>query len=183
MINIANWNWDKIANISVVIGIFIAIFTFINSNKQFKESLKLSEQISRKDSILFAKQLEISQDPIIRILPENEISGDIANFNLHVKNYGISELENIQIFVDYFVALSQKSKEITLISFGTISTAPNTYISTLKANEINDFTISFSSTLKQMSDFYSSPNLKGQRMELVRFIIKYDRKIDGKRYI
>jgi len=179
---VSNWNWDKIANISVVIGVFLAILTFCHSNKQFNENIKNGEQLFKKDSLLLAKQIELSQEPIIRIIPENEVEGEIANFNLKIKNYSPSKLVNIQIFTDYFVAIRKKNENISLISFGTISTHPNVEFSNINAFETESFNISFNNTLKQMLDFYNS-DFSGQRMMVVRLTVKYDRNLDGQRYI
>jgi hypothetical protein len=180
--SLIDWNWDKIANVSVVIGVFIAIITFCNSNKQFKESLKISNQLFKKDSILLAKQIELSQEPIVRILPENQVEGLVANFSLQIKNYSMSDLVDIRIFTDYFIAISKGKEEISLISFGTTSSQPNHKISDLTANELKVFNIEFNTTLEQMNEYYNS-DFKGQRMKLVRLIIEYERKVDGKRFI
>ena len=180
--NIYNWNWDKIANISVVIGIFIAIFTFNNSNRQFKENIRLSEQLFRKDSILFEKQIELSHNPVVKIFPEEGIeTNQSAEFTLKIINTGQANVSNIEIFEDYFVCLTPPNEKPRLYSFGIFTTKSENTIPSLSKGDTSSFNIEFRKTYERMKEFYLS-DIKGQRMNILRLTIKYNRKVDGKNY-
>lgn len=177
---VVNWNWDKIANIMVVVAVFIAILTFRNSNIQFNENLKHSELLYRKDSLLFQKQLELLNEPVVRIISDGHINGEKGIFIIKMKNFGISDIQNIEIFDDYYVAHKPKNGQTSLYRFGALFTIAQINIPLIKSGKDEEFTINFSELNKKMTDFYLSQ--KGYVMKVVRLSVSYERKVDGRKY-
>ncbi len=127
------------------------------------------------------RQLSLAQDPVIRILPEDDVAAEVGSFELSISNQGLSDLSKIRIYEDYFVSLTPKGGPITLHRFGMFSVKPNTVIPTLHRGSTKRFTISFKSILENMKNFDNSDE-KGHRMRIARLLVKFRRNIDGKEF-
>jgi len=192
--------WEAITTIAAFITMIWTIHysnkVYRESNKQFRLNLENSRKQFINDSILNIKQLnliekqlylkqqevEITQEPIIRITPETIVKGEIGKLDLFIKNFGISIIENIEIFDDYFVALTQKKGPTILYRFGPFITIAQIKIPSINSNETKGFKVNFKDFYKQMADFYCSTEIEGQRMMVARYIIRFTRKADGKRF-
>jgi hypothetical protein len=126
-------------------------------------------------------QFSISQDPVIEILPKETIKGHIGDLELWLNNLGISDINEIEIFEDYFVSLKPQGGNIQLYRFGPFATLPNTRIPFLAKKDSIMFKISFKEINDEMSKFYLS-DLKGHRMKIVKLQVNFRRALDGKEY-
>ena len=114
------------------------------------------------------------QDPVVRVLPEEDVKGEVAKFNLEIKNTGIADVGGLKVYEDYFVSLTPLNGPITLNSFGLMILKPDTIIPVLKRGESQPFQIEFRDVHKQMTQFYAC-EVKGHRMMVARLLIKYRR--------
>jgi len=110
------------------------------------------------------------------------VEGEIGLFNISIKNFGISDVKNVEIFDDYFVARTPKDGPTTLYRIGVVSTMASINIPSINSNESKEFTLDFRNISKQLSDFYISPEVKGQRMKIVRLLINFERAVDDKKF-
>lgn len=127
------------------------------------------------------RQVALTQDPIVRILPEEDVKGEIAKFTLEIVNTGIADVSDVRIYADYFVSLTAPQGPITLNRFGMMVLKPDIHISSLKRGEKSSFNLEFRDVHKRMAEFYTS-DIKGHRMMLVRLLFKYRRVEDGKEF-
>ncbi|MFC2092467.1 hypothetical protein ACFLSV_01080 [Bacteroidota bacterium] len=125
-------------------------------------------------------QLAISVEPRLLIEPSEIVKGSIGEFELTIKNPSLAEIYDVRIYEDYFVTLTNDDNRVQLIRIGIFTTLPDTIILQLKPNDETKFNISFKSIIEQMRDFYT--NRKGLKMRIMRLIIKYRRKLDGKEF-
>jgi hypothetical protein len=137
----------------------------------------LTQQMLRETK----RQVSLAQDPVVRIVPEEGIKGEVGFFELYVLNSGISDLTDVRIYEDYFVSMTVEDGPITLHRFGSFSVKPNTLIPSLKGGEKKTFSIDFRSIQGRMSEFYAS-DVKGHRMMIVRLLVKFRRSDDGKEF-
>jgi len=126
-------------------------------------------------------EFSLSQDPVIEIIPSEDVEGKEGDFKLWLRNLGLSAVKEIEIYEDYFVSLTPNGKNIQLYRFGPFITGPNSIIHYLASNDSTSFKISFKDFHKDMTDFYTS-DLKGHRMMIARLQINYRRALDGKAY-
>lgn len=129
------------------------------------------------------RQVALTQDPVIRVLPEEAVEGDIAKFDLEVINTGVPDVSDVRIYEDYFVSLTPPQGPITLTRFGLTGNGPKTdlQIANLKRGEKRAFKLEFPEIHKNMTEFYLS-EIKGHRMMIVRLLLKYRRSDDGKEF-
>ena len=127
------------------------------------------------------KQVSLTQDPVIRILPEEDVKGNIGLFDLYLLNSGLSDLVDIRIYEDYFVSLTSQGGPITLHRFGPFSVKPKTVILSLSQGEKRKVSIDFRTIHDKMTEFYVS-DIKGHRMMIVRLLVKFRRSDDGKQF-
>ena len=127
------------------------------------------------------RQAALNQDPVIRVLPEENVKGEIAKFDLEIANTGIADVSDVRIYEDYFVSLTPPQGPITLNRFGAMVTKPDTHIPSLKRGEKRSFNLEFSDVHKMMAEFCKS-EIKGHRMKTVRLLLKYRRSEDGKEF-
>jgi len=127
------------------------------------------------------RQLPLAQDPVIRIVPEDDVVGEVGSFELSISNQGLSDLSRMRIFEDYFVSLTPKGGPIKLHRFGLFSVKPDTVIPTLNRGDTKNFRISFKSIDKDMTDLFHSDE-KGHRMKIARLLVKFRRNVDGKEF-
>jgi len=138
--------------------------------------------VSLNSCNIASNQLALSQEPSIRVVPEKTVKGnDIASFRLSLKNAGLSNISDIEIYEDYFVAQKLPDKPVLLYRFGIFSIQPNHIISAIKKGQIKDFQIEFKEPHKQMLDFFLS-DTKGFKTKLLRLIVRYKRDIDGREF-
>ncbi|MCX5697397.1 MAG: isoprenylcysteine carboxylmethyltransferase family protein [Candidatus Omnitrophica bacterium] len=138
--------------------------------------------ISVQANKIASNQLALSQEPVIRVVPEKTVIGNnVASFTLSLKNAGLSNIIDIEIYEDYFVAQKLPDKPISLNRFGIFSIQPNHIIPVIKKGEAKDFQIEFKEIHKQMLDFFLS-DAKGYKAGLLRLIVRYNREIDGREF-
>lgn len=125
--------------------------------------------------------LSLSQDPVIEIMPKESVQGEIGEFKLWLHNIGLSDVKEIEIYEDYFVSLTPKSKNIQLYRFGPFITKPNSILPYLAFNDSISFNISFKDYHKDMTEFYTS-DAKGHRMMIAKLQVKFHRILDGKSF-
>ena len=126
-------------------------------------------------------QLVLSQNPVIVVEPAEDAQGEVGEFNLSLRNLGLSKVQDIRIFEDYFVGMTLKGGPIRLTRFGMFSVKPNSTISKLDPDESADFRITFKAIQDEMKAFYNS-DAKGHRMMIARLTLKYRRVRDGKEF-
>lgn len=127
------------------------------------------------------RQAALTQDPIIRVLPEEDVKGDIARFDLKLMNTGVADVYDVRIYEDYFISLTPPQGPITLNRFGAMVLKPDTHIPSLKRGEKRAFKLESPEVHKRMTEFYVS-EIKGHRMMIVRLLLKYRRLDDGKEF-
>jgi len=127
------------------------------------------------------RQTALVQNPVVRVLPEEEVYGEVAKFDLEIKNTGIADVGDLKIYEDYFVSLTPPKGLITFNRFGLIILKPDKIIPVLNRGESQPFQIEFRDVHKQMTQFYLS-EVKGPRMMVARLLIKYRRLEDGKEF-
>jgi len=157
---------DWIISISTVVLVIITGVYVILTHKTLTET---------------RRQAALTQDPVIRVLPEEDVKGEIAKFYLEIANTGIADVSDVRIYEDFFVSLTPPQGPITLNRFGAMVTKPDTYIPSLKRGEKHSFNLEFSDVHKMMTEFYTS-EIKGHRMMIVRLLLKYRRSEDGKEF-
>jgi hypothetical protein len=177
----------------LLIGTFL---TYYGSHLKSEEGTKtLETAISKKDTLIDnlnlqvtdlrkeqEKQLLLQEAPVVKILPDGIVKGTEGSFELSIENSGLSDVVDIEIYEDYFVALGLINKPIKLYRFGMFSIKPNTEIKYLPKNKAEKFRIEFKKTLDDMSQFYRDNSIKGQRMMIARIKINLVRQIDGKKF-
>jgi len=164
------------------------IHNFLERNKIFFETITatllsfMAFMVSFNSCNIASSQLALSQEPAIRFVQEKTVAGnDVASFMLSLKNTGLSDISDIEIYDDYFVAQKLSDKPILLHRFGIFSIQPSHIISTIKKGRAKNFQIEFKETHKQMLDFFLS-DTKGYKMKLLRIIVRYRREIDGREF-
>lgn len=157
---------DWIISISTVVLVIITGVYVILTHKTLTET---------------RRQAALTQDPVIRVFPQEDVKGEIAKFDLEIANTGIADVSDVRIYEDYFVSLTPPQGPITLNRFGAMVTKPDTYIPSLKRGEKRSFNLEFSDVHKMMTEFYTS-EIKGHRMMIVRLLLKYRRSEDGKTF-
>lgn len=73
-------------------------------------------------------QLALSQDPVIVVEPAEDAQGEAGEFNLTLRNLGLSEVHDVRIYEDYFVSLTPKGGPIRLTRFGMFSVKSDSVI-------------------------------------------------------
>jgi len=169
---------NNIANLAVIIGVLISVIAFNNANNQYKENLRNSELLYRKDSLLLVKQIELSNEPVIKISNTGIIHGNNKIFELTIENCGVSDIQNIFIKDTYYVANKPRDGNTTLYQFGPIFLKGKTNFNTLQSRESKVFTIDLNLVYEDMTEFYLSA--KGNVHKLVNLAVSYERKVDGK---
>jgi len=162
-------HWKKhwvIILLAALILISPQIYKFYNQNPE--------EHQNERETLLM-----VQSPPSLVIIPEDIVEGSPGKFQLSLTNRGLSDVSQIKIYEDYYVALSAKDEPIKLYEFGLHRTRPNTTIESLKKNETKKFTINFESILEEMSQFYRDESKKGKRMKIARIKIELIREIDG----
>jgi len=162
----SNMITDWIISISTVVLVIITGVYVVLTHKTLTET---------------RRQVALTQDPIIRVFPEEDVKGEIAKFNLEIANTGIADVSDVRIYEDYFVSLTTPQGPITLNRFGAMVTKPDTHISSLARGEKRSFNLEFRDVHKMMTEFYTS-EIKGHRMMIVRLLLKYRRAEDGKEF-
>lgn len=123
-------------------------------------------------------QLAVAVDPVVEIIPSDNVIGKEGNFELFIRNIGLSDLYDIRIYEDYFVTETLDDGDIQLISVGPLLTQPNIKINELEKDTEKKFIMDSKLVLKQMNEFYHKR--ESLQMEFVRLTIQYRRKADGK---
>ncbi len=125
-------------------------------------------------------QLAVAVDPVIEVLPSNNVIGKKGQFELSLNNAGVADLYSIDIYLDYFVTETLSSGDIQLVNIPPSLTLPTAQIKDLKRGDERGFKMDINPALAQMKDFYNKKN--GLQMWFVRLIIDYRRKPDGKKF-
>jgi len=189
-------NGNLIYTIGVIALAVGTICTYLGSHIKSTEANKdLKTAISRKDVLIDnlninitdlkkeqEKLLSLQEDPVVKILPEDNAKGKIGDFELSIMNSGLSDIIDVGIYEDYYVALAEKDSPMILYRFGILSVRPNIEIKHLSMAEDEKFHIQFAKTLTEMQKFYLDKKVKGQRMMIVRIKANYTRKLDGKKF-
>lgn len=177
-------HWQQINAWSVFVIIFLQGLIYLEQTyliKRQADNADTQTKILGQQTNLLQQQTVLSQDPIIKVTPENNVRGNIADFNFQLVNVGIPNVSDIKIYEDYFVALKQANNTLTLYKFGVYTTSPFATIPLLNKGEQKEFHISFAKTHQEMTKFYLS-DVPGARMMVVRLMIEYRRQLDGKDY-
>jgi hypothetical protein len=127
------------------------------------------------------RQVALTQNPIVTILPEENVEGEEAKFNLDLVNTGVTDVYDIRIYEDYFGCLTPPQGPTTFHKFGVMIMAPNTHIPSLKQGEKCAFKLEFHEIYKEMAAFWQS-DIKAFKMTIVRLLVKYKRSGDGKEF-
>ncbi len=90
---------DWIISISTVVLVIITGVYVILTHKTLTET---------------RRQAALTQDPVIRVLPEEDVKGEIAKFDLEIANTGIADVSDVRIYEGYFVSLTPPQGPITL---------------------------------------------------------------------
>lgn len=159
---ITDWIIGVSTPILVIVTIIYVVFTY---------------QIIRETR----KQVALAQDPVIRILPEEDVKGEVGLLKLSLLNDGLSDVKDIQIYEDYFVSSTPRGGPVRLQRYGLFATKPNTVIPSLEQDEKKDFTINFKSIYKEMFDYFNS-GTQSHKMMIARLLIKFKRDVDGKKF-
>lgn len=125
------------------------------------------------------KQNILSQDPIIEVSPDNGfINGNKFVFDIPVKNLGISDVKDIHIYEDFYIA---SGKNGILMKTGAAFLNPDVEINYLKINDKQNISIDLKKNdiYKQISDEFSK--LGGGEM-IGRLKLIYRRAEDNKKY-
>ena len=125
-------------------------------------------------------QLILSVDPVLWVEPSRTVSGAVGDIKIEISNLGIAELYEIEVYESYFVTQSLENKTVQLAPIGKRNIYPNTKIKALLPDETKDFNVDFKYIVARMEDFYR--NRKGLHMKVCRLILKYRRRLDGKRF-
>ena len=151
--------------IFLLLGTFL---TYYGSHLKSDEGTKtLNAAISKKDSLIDnldsqvtdlkkeqEKLLLLQEDPIVKILPEGHVNGLERSFELSILNSGLSEISDIEIYEDYFVALATDKSNLKLYRFGMFSVKPNIEIKSLPTRQTETFRIEFNKIYDDMSKFF-----------------------------
>jgi hypothetical protein len=129
------------------------------------------------------KQAVLTQDPVIRILPEEDVHGDRARFDLEVSNTGIGDVSDLKIYEDYFIVFKSEERGIIFHKIGFMMVKPNEHILSLKRGEKQAFKLEFSEDHERMVELWEDESMKGGRMMIVRLKITYRRAEDGKKFV
>ena len=120
-------------------------------------------------------------EPVLRVEPERSLISENRVFTLHLVNTGVPRVEDIEIFEDYFVVL-KSSGELRIYPIGPLLGEPNTRLPVLNRGEKTSFILDTTKIHRQLTDFYANPPEKGDRMRVVRLLLKYRRSSDGKQF-
>lgn len=180
------WNrhWQQINAWSVFIIVLLQCGIYLEQTHLIKrqaDSADTQSKILGQQTNLLEQQTILSQDPIIKVTPESDVRGNVADFTFQLVNVGVPNVTDVKIYEDYFVALKQANNTLTLYKFGIYTTSPFAKIPLLNKGEQKEFHISFAKTHQEMTKFYLS-NVPGARMMVVRLMIEYRRQLDGKDY-
>ena len=121
----------------------------------------------------------IQDESVIKLSPEGNVEGSLANFELTIENISLSKIVDIEIYENYFVAIKNQEAPINLIQFGSINTIPNTKINTILSKEKAPLLIEFGKTFDEMDKLQISKSTKGQRTKVLLIKINFLRNLDG----
>jgi hypothetical protein len=141
--------------------LWVLSLTWVDSRRRFASGQQLTE-------------------PVIHVEPEVGVKkpaeGKNGVFTVSLENSGLADINDVQVFNDYFVA--QKRPQIVITRIGGYSTLPDQTIKYLRSKETADITVDFSKVIGLMWSYakrYNLPNVLG-----VRMMITYRRAVDGK---
>lgn len=126
----------------------------------------------------------ILTDPIVHLEPELgqvKASGQRVEFILVLVNTGLEDINLIDVFVTWFVALKSLDGNITLKSVGPILTVPNHRIAELDKNSQIGFEVLLPMPLQVLNEV-AAANKSSRYLFGVRVIISFRRTADGKSY-
>lgn len=172
------------------------VLTYYGSHLKSDEgTTTLNAAISKKDSLIDnlnshvtdlkieqQKLLLLQEAPMIKILPADKVKGNEGIFELSIVNAGLSDIVDIDIYEDYYVAIGSKDVPVKLNRFGAFLTVPNSRILSLHKGETKNFRINYKNIKDQMLKFYLDENVNGQRTKVSRIKVNLIRKLDGKKF-
>jgi tetratricopeptide (TPR) repeat protein len=120
-----------------------------------------------------ARALALTQEPAVRILPRQVVSGDVGAFTFKVLNSGVVNVVDFEIFEEYFVARNSKAP---IQPVGRASINPSSTIKALRAGKEKTFDIDFAYLYEQIADVDTAP------MRILKLSFAYRREIDGKEF-
>lgn len=128
------------------------------------------------------EQVKIQQDPILKINPTDHfIHSEIRGiFELCVYNTGVTDISNIRIFEDYFVAV--QDNPIVLHRIGVYATAENQRIEFIKSGKNKKFQLNFAHLLDEFQTVRKDKE-GGMKYQILRLKIRFNRDVDKKEFI
>lgn len=128
------------------------------------------------------RQVVLTQSPIIKISPEDQVIGQLGDFTLTIINTGISDVIDIDIYWDPFLSLQPNGEPVRFYRFGMVTAKANHKISTLRSGQKQEFKVEFKDNMKEINEFYIRSDMKGMRMRILRLIINFKREVDRKEF-
>lgn len=159
---------------------------FLKENKIYFETiavilLSIMALIVSSSQLKIAKhQLLLSEDPILICYPPQKGNDTPGKINITIENPSMSDLYEIKIFEDYFLATNPTNKNLKLIRYGAMFLSPNETIPKLKSKTSSVININYENTFKQLSENYSKQT--GPKRMFVKILIKFRREVDGKEF-
>jgi tetratricopeptide (TPR) repeat protein len=117
-----------------------------------------------------ARALTLTREPVIRILPQQAVSGDAGAFTFRVFNAGVVAVVDVEIFEEYLIATDTRE---LIQPVGRASVNPSSTIKALRAGKEETFDINFSHFHAKIANVNKAP------MRILKLSLKYRRKIDG----
>jgi hypothetical protein len=164
------------ASVGAVVAVLPLILLFLQTSLLSRQNEILALQTDQ-----FRSQLEVAAEPVVRVLPEVMVQGDVAKFDLKIENRGIAHIRDLKIYEDYFVSLTPPDGPTTLTRFGAVKAYPNTSIPELEGGGSKPFRLEFPCVYEQMKEYRLSQTANNP-MIVVRLLIKYQRLKDGKEF-
>lgn len=161
-------------------GFFIVFSILIAAYQLYLQNMTLRAQLDQNRSL--ENSIMLQEDPVLNIIPENEVTSVDGKFELSIINKGMSDVIALEIYEDYFLVCGEKKSSIQLYRPGIFSIKPNDTIKSIAKGEDKEFQINFTDILNDMQKFFGDPNVKGQKMMVARIKVNFIRKIGGKRF-
>lgn len=178
------FNWERFLTTVGVILVIIQIGIMWRQTTIMERQNDISAQqtqLIEEQTKISEEQSILSQEPQLYVNPTDKVSGDNKRFSLSISNTGISDVKNIRIFRDCFVALKQAGSSLTFYRFGIFTTSADFTIDQIARRAVADFTLDINDVHKEMMDFFTGDQ-KGYKIMIVRLIIKYRRSLDDKEF-
>ena len=125
-------------------------------------------------------QIVLSHDPVVEIENKEIEDQKDCKTELIIENKGISDVIDVELYVDYFLSNTTKENITSVQYVGTLNILPKEKVSMIKSGQSVAITVDYKKQRDIMVNIVNSSKDKGIQYKLMKIQIDYRRKLDSK---